>query len=339
MSNATPASTWTTMSGDATISSGGVVNVQGLNGYPLIANGIPNAFSPNGIFPAGMTGYNNPINLVGASMAYPSSFTTAVITGDGQLASDGGAPVSTYVLTITGTSAGAWKQPVRLATAAALPANTYANGTAGVGATLTGNSNGALSVDGVAVAVGDRILVWQEAAASHNGIYTVTATGGASAVYVLTRATDFNSSITILENSIVIPNFGSTLLNVFFLLYSAGPYTVGTTALNFSTDTTTTQPLAAAPPTSSLTGQLYVLSDGNLYYKDTSGIQTKLTPGGSSSLVFADSLVNAAGTVTLVNDTPSPTAYFVYGANSSGTLGYLNCHGTLPNCNNGQIGT
>ena len=48
---------------------------------------------------------------------------------------------------------------VQLATAAALAANTYANGTAGVGATLTANANGALSVDGVTPSAGDRVLV------------------------------------------------------------------------------------------------------------------------------------------------------------------------------------
>jgi hypothetical protein len=42
------------------------------------------------------------------------------------------------------------KDTVQAATTTTLPANTYANGTAGVGATLTGNSNGALaSIDGV----------------------------------------------------------------------------------------------------------------------------------------------------------------------------------------------
>jgi hypothetical protein len=68
-------------------------------------------------------------------------------------------------------------QSVRLATAAALPANTYTNGTSGVGATLTANANGALSVDGVAVAVGNRILVKNEAAGANNGVYVVTDTG------------------------------------------------------------------------------------------------------------------------------------------------------------------
>lgn len=83
------------------------------------------------------------------------------------------------------------KASCRLATAAALPA--YTPSGTGVGKTLTANANGALSVDGVAVAVGNRILVKSEAA-SHvdHGIYTVTAAGSGGAPYVLTRATDFD---------------------------------------------------------------------------------------------------------------------------------------------------
>src|SRR3990167_7270349 len=53
-----------------------------------------------------------------------------------------------------------WHEKVVVATAAALPACTYANGTAGVGATLTADGVGALTVDGVAMdTVGYRIVV------------------------------------------------------------------------------------------------------------------------------------------------------------------------------------
>jgi hypothetical protein len=44
-------------------------------------------------------------------------------------------------------------EAVELATTAALPANTYNNGTSGVGATLTANANGALSVDSTVTVV------------------------------------------------------------------------------------------------------------------------------------------------------------------------------------------
>lgn len=86
------------------------------------------------------------------------------------------------------------KAPVRLATTAALAANTYNNGVLGVGATLTANANGALTIDGVAVAATDRILVKNEAASANDGIYTVTATGSAILPYILTRALDMNTA-------------------------------------------------------------------------------------------------------------------------------------------------
>ena len=61
----------------------------------------------------------------------------------------------------------------------------------GVGATLTNNgANAALVVDGVSVANTARILVYAQANAVQNGVYTVTNPGNATAQWVLTRATD-----------------------------------------------------------------------------------------------------------------------------------------------------
>ena len=92
------------------------------------------------------------------------------------------------------------KESVRLATAADLPACTYAQpvATTGVGATLTANANGALTVDGVAVAINDRILVQHQGTGTethaHNGVYRVSTLGTGSAAWVLTRATDFDEN-------------------------------------------------------------------------------------------------------------------------------------------------
>ena len=60
----------------------------------------------------------------------------------------------------------------------------------GIGATLTGNTNASLTVDGVAVTVNDRILVYNQTPAYENGVYVVTQTGNISAPYILTRSTD-----------------------------------------------------------------------------------------------------------------------------------------------------
>lgn len=87
------------------------------------------------------------------------------------------------------------KSPVRAATTANIDA-TYANGTAGVGATLTGKANGALAaIDGVTLAVGQRVLVKNQTDAKQNGIYVVTKIGSGEEAFVLTRASDFDNSV------------------------------------------------------------------------------------------------------------------------------------------------
>ncbi len=125
---------------------------------------------------------------------------------------------------------------VRLTTAAALPANTYNNGAAGVGATLTANANGALSVDGVAVAAADRVLIINEATPANNGAYVVTQTGSAGTPYILTRATDFDQAATgeIANNAYFFTTEGATHAGSAFILSQTAVITVGTTALPFT---------------------------------------------------------------------------------------------------------
>ena len=73
---------------------------------------------------------------------------------------------------------------------------TYANGTAGVGATLTNaGTQTAFSIDGGSPVVGDRVLIKNQATATQNGIYTVTTVGSGSTNWVLTRATDSDNHI------------------------------------------------------------------------------------------------------------------------------------------------
>lgn len=64
---------------------------------------------------------------------------------------------------------------------------TYANGTAGVGATLT-LSVALTAIDGVSLTNGDRVLIKNEATAANNGIYVRTSST------VFTRATDFDTA-------------------------------------------------------------------------------------------------------------------------------------------------
>lgn len=84
------------------------------------------------------------------------------------------------------------KASAKVATTANLTA-AYNNGTSGVGATLTNSgTQAALAIDGVTLAVGDRVLVKDQTTQTQNGIYEVTNIGSVSTNWILTRASDAN---------------------------------------------------------------------------------------------------------------------------------------------------
>ena len=123
------------------------------------------------------------------------------------------------------------KPSCRLATTVNL-ASTYNNGTAGVGATLTASSNGALSVDGVTPSVADRILVKDQTTAAENGIYVVTTVGDGSTAFVLTRATPEDQPSELSGGSFVFVEEGSIGSNNGYTFTHTGQPTFGTTDLD-----------------------------------------------------------------------------------------------------------
>lgn len=127
-----------------------------------------------------------------------------------------------------------WKQSVRYATDAALPAYTPAG--SGVGKTLTANANGALSVDGFNPVATNRILVKNEGSGTHvdNGIYVVTDPGSGAAPFILTRATDFDTNAEVTGGASVWVNEGTANADSGWTLITNDPITVDTTALTFT---------------------------------------------------------------------------------------------------------
>jgi len=126
-------------------------------------------------------------------------------------------------------------------TAALSPANTYNNGSSGIGATLTASSNGVLTVDGHTVVSGDvglRFLIKNEATGANNGVYTLTQAGTASLPYIFTRATDYDSSGTgtneIDAGDFVLILSGTANANTSWIQQTPLPIVVGTTALVFT---------------------------------------------------------------------------------------------------------
>lgn len=102
-----------------------------------------------------------------------------------------------------------------------------AEGSCHVAATDTINisTGGLLTIDGVVLQDGNRVLVWQQTIASENGIYV--AHSGA-----WTRAGDFNSPDNILPGSTIAVTLGTQFKKSIFQLTTTGQITLGTTALN-----------------------------------------------------------------------------------------------------------
>jgi hypothetical protein len=129
-----------------------------------------------------------------------------------------------------------YKIASNVATTVGLPAYSYNNGTLGVGATITGNVNGVLTIDTVTTTAGMRVLVKNETLtnAPFNGIYSVTAPGDAGNVYVLTRSTDddtaadMNGAYTFIESGNVNGTTSWTCT-----ASSANPVVIGTSPINW----------------------------------------------------------------------------------------------------------
>ena len=126
------------------------------------------------------------------------------------------------------------KESSHVATTANLAA-TYDNGTDGVGATLTNSgSQAALEIDGQTTVATERVLVKNQATTAQNGIYVVTTVGDGSTNWVLTRATDFDTSSEVDSGSFTFVETGTVNADHGFVMTTDGAITFGTTAINWS---------------------------------------------------------------------------------------------------------
>ena len=116
----------------------------------------------------------------------------------------------------TGSAAGLdFKESVVVASAA----NFASSYSAGV---LTASSTGAISIDGVSLALNDRVLLKNQSTASDNGIYYVSVVGDGSTAAELTRTTDADSSADLNTGAFVFVEDGSTNQNRAYVLQANG---------------------------------------------------------------------------------------------------------------------
>jgi len=102
------------------------------------------------------------------------------------------------------------------------------------GNVLTATGNGALgAIDGYTVVASDRILVKNQSTGADNGIYTATNLGSGSTPWVLTRATDADSSAEVTPEMIVYVERGSVNADTQWILDVDSAITLNTTTLTF----------------------------------------------------------------------------------------------------------
>lgn len=163
------------------------------------------------------------------SVALPGSPTTTT-----QTPGDNSTKVATTAYVAAALLGQDFKEACKYASTAALPSIVYANGSSGVGATLTGVALAAISLDSSSPSVNDRVLIKNQVSTFQNGIYIVTATGSGVAVFVLTRSTDFNQSSEIDTGDTVFVTAGATQATTTWAYNAGDQPVIGTDPITFA---------------------------------------------------------------------------------------------------------
>jgi hypothetical protein len=244
ISNAQLANSAITINGSS-VSLGGSATVTATATNALTIGSGLSGTSYNGSAPVTIALTSNSITLgtttiaLGGTELAPAGLTSVTVTQD---------PVSNFQLATkqyvdTLVSSGIhFHEPVRVESPINLIATYNQPGGAGdgVGATLTNaDTQAALVIDGITLAVNDRVLIYQQTTQTQNGVYVVTDIGSGSTNWVLTRSTDadsygLTSSTTLGEGSTFFVQQGTTGAGETYVCNTAGTIVFGTTNITFA---------------------------------------------------------------------------------------------------------
>jgi len=192
------------------------------------------------------------------------------------------------------------------ATAVALPTNIYNNGASGVGATLTAVANGALTVDGTVQTINNRVLVKNEVLQENNGVYTVTQVGSGILPYILTRATDYDTSGAgtneVDQGDLLLVISGTVNANTSWVQQTPLPITIGTTAIVFI-QFAAVQTYTAGTGLTLTTNQFSITATGTAGTYGSATLIPVITTNAQGQVTSVTTANNPQGTVTSVGFT------------------------------------
>ncbi len=197
---------------------------------------------------------------------------------------------------------------VNAATTTVLPTVDYDNGTLGVGATLTGDANGAFpTIDGVAAVLNQTYLIKNQASGFENGAYELTTLGDGGTPFVLTRLTMYDTSAEIVTGTFFTVLDGTVNIRTQWALTTTGTVTVGTTALTFEqlsapivytggdginvTGTVIDVDLASTPGLEFTSAQLRAFTDESSIERSALGLRVKAL--GVTNAMLAGSIADS----------------------------------------------
>lgn len=214
------------------INDSGSVSGQPKNNTSFTFNSNTGALGASSFSGAGTGLTGTAASLTAGAVTIPAALGSSTATT--QTPGDNSTKLATTAYVAAALLGQDFKEACKYASTAALPSIVYANGSSGVGATLTGVALAAISLDSSSPSVNDRVLIKNQVSTFQNGIYTVTATGSGIAVFVLTRSTDFNQSFEIDTGDTVFITSGSTQATTTWAYNGIDQPVMGTDAITFA---------------------------------------------------------------------------------------------------------